>query len=256
MPGRDTDLLRDAAIDAGKIAERHFKQNPETWDKGGGLGPVTAADLEIDRMLMAELRAARPNYGWLSEETDDDIKRLDHEHVFIVDPIDGTRSFLAGSKTFAHSLAIAKNGVVVSAVVFLPLRSLMFEATVGQGALLNGKTIAASSQPDLEGAKILAATPQLDAKHWPGGVPPVERHFRSSLAYRMSVTAQGRFDGMLTLRDAWEWDIAAGDLICREAGAQVTDRFGTPLKFNNQSAQTKGVLAAGHAVHAELMARL
>jgi myo-inositol-1(or 4)-monophosphatase len=256
LPVDDLDLLLDAAREAGKIASRYFRQQFDVRDKGDGQGPVTEADLAIDRMLRDELTAARPGYGWLSEETEDGRARLACERVFIVDPIDGTRSFVQGSTTFAHSLAIADQGVVTAAVVYLPERDLMFQARTGQGALLNGEPISASGRISLEGATILAAKPQLNAYLWPGGVPPVERHFRSSLAYRMCLIAQGRFDAMVTLRDAWEWDIAAGDLICREAGVISTDKHGAPLRFNNEGAQTAGVLAASPAIHAGLFAHL
>lgn len=256
MPGRDLDLLLDAAQAAGEIAKRHFRGSFEVTDKGGGQGPVTEADLEIDRMLHAELLAERADYGWLSEETEDDTARLDAERVFIIDPIDGTRAFVAGQKTFAHSLAIAEHGVVIAAVVHLPMRDFTYQAAVGQGAFLNGKPMRESGRKDLADARVLAAKPQLDPDLWPGGPPPVERHFRSSLAYRLCLIAQGRFDGMVTLRDAWEWDIAAGDLICREAGAKSTDRFGADLKFNNRSAMTSGVLAASPGVHSGFLAHL
>jgi myo-inositol-1(or 4)-monophosphatase len=256
LPVDDLALLLDAAEAAGRIAKRHFRGSFEVSDKGGGLGPVTEADLEIDRMLKAELVSTRPDYGWLSEESEDDAARLDAEHVFIVDPIDGTRLFVAGNTTFAHSLAIAKNGTVVCAVVLLPMRELTYHAIAGGPAILNGEKVRASDKTGVVDAKILAAKPQLAADLWPGGVPPVERHFRSSLAYRMCLIAQGRFDGMVTLRDAWEWDIAAGDLICRAAGAISTDKHGVDLRFNNPSAKTAGVLAAGSGVHGGLMAHL
>jgi myo-inositol-1(or 4)-monophosphatase len=256
LPERDLRLLLDAAKAAGDIAKRHFRGSFDVTDKGNDQGPVTEADLEIDAMLKAELLSNRPDYGWLSEETEDSADRLTREHVFIIDPIDGTRSFVAGSTTFAHSLAIARNGIVVSAVVFLPMRDLMYQAVAGGGAILNGEKAVASDRETVVNARILAAKPQFSEALWPGGVPDIDRHFRSSLAYRMCLVASGRFDGMITLRDAWEWDIAAGDLICREAGATCTDRHGVNLRFNNPRAKTAGVLAAGRAVHSGLMGHL
>lgn len=99
MPVHDLALLTGAAEEAGRIAKRYWRRDPKVWEKPGQ-GPVTEADLAVNRMLMAELRAARPDYGWLSEETPDDSARRDHEHVFIVDPIDGTRAFVAGEAHF------------------------------------------------------------------------------------------------------------------------------------------------------------
>ena len=256
MPVDDLSLLTDAAMAAGDIAKKYFRSDFDVVDKPGGQGPVTAADLEIDGMLKAELLAARPDFGWLSEETEDGVARLDTQKVFIVDPIDGTRAFVAGQKTFAHSLAIAENGTVVSAVVHLPMRELTYVAKVGHGAFLNGQRLELRSDQDIENAQILTAKPQLHPDLWPGGVPPVQPHFRSSLAYRLCLVAQGKFDGMITLKDAWEWDIAAGDLICREAGVVCTDKFGADLKFNVSSAKAAGVLAANPLIHAGLLHRL
>lgn len=256
MPARDLGLLLEAAKAAGEIAARYFQSGQQVWDKGGGQGPVSEADLEIDRMLRAKLLTARPDYGWLSEESEDDTARLSHAHVFIIDPLDGTRAFVHGHKTFAHSLAIAENGRVVTAVIYLPLRDLMYQAVAGEGAFLNGDRIAPSGRETVTGATILAASNQFSPDLWPGGVPDVTRHFRSALAYRLCRVADGRFDGMLTLRDAWEWDIAAGDLICREAGVTISDRHGAALVFNNKTPQQAGVLATSPGIHARLLAKL
>lgn len=249
MQGRDLTLLLDAAKAAGEIALKYFKSDVDTWDKGGGQGPVTQADLEIDQMLNAELLGARPDYGWLSEETEDNTDRLECDVVFIVDPIDGTRSFINGHENFSTSLAIAKNGVVRDAVVHCPVKKLTYWASAGQGAFMNGEPIAHNGANDVRGARILAAGSQMKSVHWKDQIPPVERHFRSSLAYRLCLVAQGRFDGMLTLRDTWEWDVAAGDLICREAGAKVSDRLqGTPI-YNQPKPALTGMIAATPLIH-------
>ena len=256
MRESDLPLLRDAAYEAGHIARRHFGAEPETWQKRGGGGPVTEADLEVDRMLNARLTEARPGYGWLSEETRDGPARLSAERVFIVDPIDGTRSFIEGSRAFAHSIAVAERGRVIAGVVYLPMLDLLYEAELGRGAQLNGQPLAASDRGALEGAAILAARPQLDPALWPGGAPEVDRHYRPSLAWRLCLVAEGRFDGMVTLRDTWEWDIAAGCLIAAEAGAAVSDRAGCAPVFNNPGPSVPGILAGAAPVHAAMLRRL
>ncbi len=256
MQAPDLDLLTRAALDAGKIASRFFRNAPEKWDKGDGQGPVTEADLAVNAMLQDTLLAERPNYGWLSEENDDGPERIDTEHVFIIDPIDGTRAFIEGSRNFAHSLAIAKNGRVEAAVVHLPERGLTFAARHGEGATLNGEPISVAPQAALEQATVLSNKLNMKPDFWPGGVPPVERHFRSSLAYRLCLVAQGRFHGMLTLRPTWEWDIAAGALIAAEAGAAVSTRNGGAVAFNGAHPQLDGVVAAEPQLHQALLARL
>lgn len=256
MPGDDLTLLRDAAALAGEIAMRYFKRGAKTWDKGDGQGPVTQADIEIDTTLRALLLDARPDYGWLSEETPDNSDRLERDHVFILDPIDGTRAFIEGHEIFAVSLAVQGPGGIQSGVVHLPARGQTYWATCGSGAFLNGDRLQPARQKDPAQATVLAARPQMDPANWPGGVPAATRHFRSSLAYRLCAVAEGAFDSMVTLRDCWEWDIAAGSLICSEAGATITDRVGQPLRFNNVRPKTPGVVAGSHAVHTDFLARL
>ncbi len=257
MPATDLPLLIDAALEAGKIATRYSGTTAQRWDKPDGAGPVTEADLAVNAMLEQRLPAARPGYGWLSEETEDSTDRLAKDRAFIIDPIDGTRSFAEGSRTWAHSLAIAEFGEVIAAVIYLPLRDLLYTAAKGQGATLNGTPIRVSRVTALESAEILAAKPNLDARHWrQGQVPNFKRNYRPSLAYRMALVGQGRFDGMLTLRPSWEWDIAAGDLIIREAGGLCSNRLGQPLRFNNAHPRLNGVIAAGSSIHEALFARL
>lgn len=251
----ELDLLVAAAREAGEIAMRYFKKDPNVTDKPGNQGPVTEADLAVNVMLERELQSARPDYGWLSEETEDDAARLATARQFVVDPIDGTRAFIAGNPDWAHALAVVENAMVVAAVVYLPVRDVIFAATLGGGATVNDAR-ATVSRSALDGARILGKKTNFAPKFWKDGTPPVTPAFRSSLAYRMCLVAQGQFDGMLTLNPSWEWDIAAGSLIAAEAGAAVSDQFGAPLKFNNPHPQVPGVLAAGPDLHAELAARL
>lgn len=255
MPVTDLGLLIEAARASGDIAQHYFKNDPDVTDKPDGAGPVTEADLAVNAMLESTLRAARPDYGWLSEETEDGAARLDTPRTFVVDPIDGTRAFIEGNRDWAHALAVLENGQVTAAAVFLPMRDLMFAATLGGGATLNDAPIAATAAA-MDGATVLGQKSNFAPRHWRDDVPPIKRAFRSSLAYRLSLVAQGRFDGMITLRPSWEWDIAAGALIAAEAGATVTDQHGAPLCFNNPHPQVPGVVAAGPDLHSGLIARL
>ncbi|KIN74698.1 Inositol monophosphatase family protein [Sulfitobacter guttiformis KCTC 32187] len=215
---------------------------------------MTEADLAVNDMLKHQLLLARPDYGWLSEETEDGAKRLMHDRVFIVDPIDGTRSFTEGGDTWAHAIAVAERGQVTAAVVFLPLRDLLYTAALGGGAFLNGAPIAASPVTSFEQACILAAKPALLGTVWGSGAcPPFKPAYRPSLAYRLGLVAQGSFDGMLTLRPSWEWDIAAGALIVAEAGGTITNQRGGALLFNNPDPRLDGVVAGGSAIQAALL---
>jgi len=248
--------LKSAAYEAGDIARVYFGANPKTRDKGDGQGPVTEADMAIDAMLYRTLLEARYDYGWLSEESTDSAERLGRERVFIIDPIDGTRAFIAGVDNFSHSLAVAEKGEVVAAVVYVPIKGLMYTATKGGGAFLNDVPIRPSAREVLTEASVLTNKASLAPEFWPDGVPDVQRKFRPSLAYRMCLVAEGRFDAMLNLRPTWEWDVAAGDLIAREAGSFVTTPDGSAPRYNNPVPQLSGMVAAGAALHGQLLGRL
>jgi myo-inositol-1(or 4)-monophosphatase len=147
----DLKLLEDAALEAGELALTFFGRDPETWFKGNK-SPVSEADIAVDRFLGETLRAARPDYGWLSEETADDPIRLQHDRVFIVDPIDGTRAFLAGGDEWTVSVAVVDKGRPVAGAVYCPRRKEMFLAAKGGGASLNKDEITVSDRTETAGA--------------------------------------------------------------------------------------------------------
>lgn len=256
MPGPDLALICDAAREAARIAMRFWKRDPQVWDKGAEHGPVTEADLAVNHYLKTTLQAARPDYGWLSEETPDDPARLNTPRQFIIDPIDGTRAFIAGEDNFAVSIAVVQGGQAIAGAVMMPAKDRLYAAETGGPALRDGAPIHASTRADLAGARVLATKANMTADHWPGGVPDLHRSFRTSLAYRLCLVAEGRHDGMLTFRDTWEWDIAAGVLICACAGAAVSDRHNKPLIFNESNPKTAGVIAAAPGLHRAITARL
>ena len=255
-PEADLQLLTQAALDVGPIALRFWRNDPQAWDKAGDAGPVTEADLAVNDALLARLSAARPDYGWLSEESEANPERLDAEHCFIIDPIDGTRAFIDGQEGFAHSLAVARGDRITAAVVHLPALDLTYAAHEGGPALLNGQPIA-PTDADIDGAQVLTYRGVTDPAHWKGGrLPPFQRQFRSSLAWRLCLAAEGRFDAALSLRAAWEWDIAAGSLIAERAGATVSDRRGGRMRFNSPRALLDGMVVAGPRLHGQLIAAL
>lgn len=252
MPETDLDLLIRAARVAGDIACR-FAPDCTAWDKPQGAGPVTEADLAVNDALRDLLRGARPNYGWLSEEDTDTAARQNAHRVFVLDPIDGTRAFMGGLDTWGHSLAVVEDGAVIAGVVFMPKLDQLYSAAIGQGANCNGRAMHISQTATLPTAHVIAAKPVFDAKHWVDGPPQMRRSHRPSLAYRLCLVAEGAFDAVLTFRNSWEWDIAAGSLILSEAGATVTDRLGAPLTFNAPHPQSRGLVSANPDLHRALM---
>jgi len=253
LPGPDLSLLIRACHDAGEIALRYWKRAPRVWEKPDGQGPVTEADLAVNDHLMGVLRATRPNYGWLSEESEDTADRLSRASVFVLDPIDGTRSFIEGHESFSISLAVVTQGRPVAAVVHLPATDVTYAAEAGGSATKNGAAIAPRSTPPLP--QVLTNRTALDPEFWPGGVPEVKRNFRASLAWRFCLVAEGAFDGLISMRPAWEWDTAAGALIAERAGCTVTDPDGRALVYNAAHPMAPGLLVARPGLHGDWMAR-
>lgn len=238
---------------AGPIALSFWRADPKAWDKPDNAGPVTEADLAVDAALQDRLMAARSGYGWLSEESEADAARLDARRCFIIDPIDGTRAFIAGQQGFAHSLAVAEGDRIIAAVVHLPAMGLTFSAHADGPALMNGQPIGPSGA-GLAGARVLTYRSATDPEHWKGGrTPPFRREFRPSLAWRLCLVAEGRFDAALSVRHVWEWDIAAGSLIAQRAGAVATDRHGRAMRFNSPRATVDGMIVAGPRLHAAML---
>jgi len=235
LPESDLALLIEAGQKAGGIAASFFGRDPTIWNKDDNAGPVTEADLAANAHLEHVLQAARPDYGWLSEETEDSTKRLQTKRQFVIDPIDGPRAFIDGSKDWAVSLAVVENGTPIAGVVVMPMRGATYAARIGGGATLNGDALSVTQQTDLTQASVLTNKVTMKSEFWQNGdVPGFKRTFRSSLAFRMCLVAQGRFDAMMTLRPTWEWDIAAGAIIVAEAGGTVTNRRGRPWPDEGQ----------------------
>ena len=257
MPATDDlALLIEAARAAGAIARAHFERGAKAWNKPDAAGPVTEADLAANEALHGQLTAARPGYGWLSEEGPADPARHDAARTFVVDPLDGTRGFIEGDHSWAQSLAVVEDGRVTAGVIYLPMRDKLFAAARGRGATLNGEPLRVRDDQGLDGAAVLASKRNFEPYVWRDArVPDVRRQFRSSLAYRLGLVAAGRYDAMLRQRPVWEWDVAAGSLLVEEAGGRITDRAGKALRFANPDPRLPGLVAAGPALHAEIFAR-
>lgn len=248
----DLDLILDAARQAGEIANGYFRQSPEVWWKNEGRSPVSAADFAANDRLQSLLLKARPNYGWLSEETDDDSARLACETLFVVDPIDGTRAFIAGEPIWCVSVAVVHKGRPVAGVLVAPALQQEYQAVADGPALRNGAPITVRSEAEPGagvGELVLAADEKIVKKLQ----PELEIHRVShvpSLAYRLAMAADGRIDGTIVKKDSHDWDLAAADLILVRAGGALTGLDDLPLTYNRETVR-HGVLVAGtgHARH-------
>jgi len=249
----DEQVLDRAIREAGALALDYHNSSAKSWNKADG-SPVTEADMAVDAFLKEALLKDRPDYGWLSEETTDDLHRLTCDHVWIVDPIDGTRSFVERSGEWCISIALVKHGVPILARVFRPLADDMYGATIGSGSTLNGKTISTTDCQQLENCKMMTRGRVLAGEKWQKSWPPMQIDIAISLALRLCLVAEGRVDGTIALGGKCEWDLAAGDLIVREAGGQITNIEGEPMTYNNKNTrQSGGLIAAGPTLHQKIL---
>lgn len=252
----DLALIIEAAREAGALARDLRRQGLEVDYKPDDLSPVTNADLAADKLLTERLRAARPDYGWLSEETADDKDRLARRRIFVVDPIDGTRAFLKGRPWWSVAIAVVEDGQAVEGVVYAPEVEELYAASAGRGATCNGAPIAPSSALDLHDCRMVGDPVVFEHWSWPEPWPPMQVEQRSSTAYRMCLVAAGEFDAAVAPVRKSDWDVAAGDIIAREAGCFVGDHNGEAFRYNRARPSQASLICASPALAPLILARL
>lgn len=239
----ELDLLSTAAEEAGRIARGYFQKDPRSWMKAGD-SPVSDADLAVDAYLAETLLKARPDYGWLSEETKDDDRRLSRSRVFVVDPIDGTRGFLSGRREWAVSVALVEEGEPVAAVLVAPALGQVFTATRGGGSFLDGKRLQVPEKSSLSGLRLAGPRKHLRGLAQEAGLAQEEIRFIGSLAYRLAEVATGRRHVAVGRPGARDWDLAAAHLLVTEAGGSFLTVDGNIPAYNRQETSHLAVLAA------------
>jgi len=248
-------FVRDTAREAGAIANEFFRHGAKTsariWSKAGG-SPVTEADVSVDAFLKVHLSRALPEAGWLSEETLDHPARLDHDKVWIVDPIDGTRAYLSGHPDWSIAIALLVAGRPVLGVVYAPAHDMLYEAVAGGGAFRNRTSIATSDAAGLRGARVAGPKPLADRLDRSAGATRLVEKI-PSLALRLVRVADGSVDIGLVSSNARDWDIAAADLILEEAGGRLTDCEGGALRYNGIEPVHGELVAASRRLHPRLI---
>jgi len=250
-PAQATERLVACVREAGALALSMFDRPVRTWTKAES-SPVSEADIAVDRLLRQRLTFDDADFGWLSEESIDDPARLAARYVWIVDPIDGTRAYLAGLPDWTISAALVDNGRPVAACLYAPVTEELFAATVNQGATCNGTAIAATGGTFLAEARV--AGPKRFLERLAAVAPPFTVMPRvHSLALRLARVAHGVFDVAFAGGDSHDWDLAAADLLVHEAGGALTLAGGGTLIYNRSVPRHQTLVAAGRDRHATLI---
>ena len=244
-----------SALEAARTVMSGFTAGAIETEYKVGHDPITEADRAVDAVLRREL--LREGEGWLSEESVDDFSRLEKSRVWVVDPLDGTREFVAGIPEFCVSVAMVENGRPVAGGICNPATNEIFLGSLDSGVTYNGKPAKPSQRTSLQGAMVLASRSEVKRGEW--------KQFESakfkirpmgSVAYKLALVAAGMADITFTLVPKNEWDIAAGVALVESAGGFVATLDNTPLRCNHRNPLLKGLIACGPHLAEELLTHL
>lgn len=241
------------ALEAARAVLARFTAGAIETEYKAGHDPVTEADRAVDAALRREL--LREGEGWLSEESVDDLSRLEKQRVWVVDPLDGTREFVAGIPEFCVSVAMVQQGQPVAGGICNPATGEIFLGSLDSGVTYNGKPAQSSLRASLRGALVLASRSEVQRGDWkrfdnaPFTIRPM-----GSVAYKLALVSAGLADATFTLTPKNEWDVAAGAALIQSAGGFVSTLENSPLRCNNRSSLLSGLLACGSGLGDELRA--
>ncbi|MGD0306720.1 MAG: 3'(2'),5'-bisphosphate nucleotidase CysQ [Candidatus Acidiferrales bacterium] len=220
-----------------------------------GDDPITEADRTANRILRQALK--RHGEGWLSEESLDDLSRLQNDRVWVVDPLDGTREFVAGIPEWCISVALVENGKAVAGGVYNPTTRELFLGAVGQGITLNGRPVRPTNRRNLLNAVVLASRSEVKRGEWNRfSHAPFVTKTLGSVAYKLALVAAGLADATWTFAAKSEWDIAAGVALIECAGGIIRSIDNSPIRFNQRTTRMPGLLACGPHLSRELIGLL
>lgn len=246
----DRTLLIELLQEAGEIGLSYFKSANKVRYKSGN-SPVSQADEEIDTFLRQSFRDARPDYGWLSEETEDNADRLSRERLVIADPIDGTRGFIDGRDEWCISVAIVENSRPVVAALHCPALGETFITDISETVTTIG-TESTNKSADAK-HRVTGSKKLIEVINAQTNSPFEATPFIPSLAYRLAMVSCGRLDGAFARPGASEWDVAAADLLLEKAGCVLSDPSGNPIRYNQSNVKLPGLVAASVGLHGELL---
>jgi myo-inositol-1(or 4)-monophosphatase len=247
----DAALLTEAVREAGALAQSLFRTELKNWTKGAS-SPVSEADIAVNDLLEARLRTAAPHYGWLSEESVDDDARLGKRLVWIVDPIDGTRAYLAHREDWCVSVALVEDASPILAAVYAPVSGEFFFAARGQGATLNDLPLRATAGSELDFARMAGPKPLV--QRLSASPDDITLHPRiGSLALRLCRVADGSLDAAFAGGQSRDWDLAAANLIVQQAGGRMTALSGDAIEYNRREVVHGILVAAGQDRHARIV---
>ncbi len=243
--------LKTTVQTAGELALSHFGKEIKIETKPDG-SQVSEADIAVNDHLQSTLTALDPTIGWLSEESPPDTSRRDQQRLWVVDPIDGTSSFLRHEPDWTISVALVENNHPILAAIYNPPRGELYLAQKEQGATLNGDKLQTSEGKQLKDAEIITSKSHFNRTFKDISEKP-SFFWRCSMAYRIALVAAGKVDATLSLTPKSDWDIAAAHLIIEEAGGQIGTASGEKISYNRQELRHPSVVAASNTLYSSII---
>lgn len=253
----DLKLMRELALEAGALAMKYQSDGEARhWAKEGG-SPVTEADMAVNALCLERLRAARPDYGWLSEETADNPDLRQRKRCWVVDPIDGTRAYMRDDPHWCVALAVVEDGNAIAGVLFAPELDHLYQARRGGGAFLNGERISVKNPETVDGCRLIASLDPRSSTYWNEQIEnlTLAEPKPNSTLLRLAFVASGAWDATLVLGHKSDWDLAAGAILMEEAGGLATTHLAEPFDFNRKVPVQRSIVAAGKSLHPFLVER-
>lgn len=261
---RELEAAVVAARQAGRIIREHYDAGGIVVETKPDHSPVTVADRQANDAIVELLRATFPGDAILSEEAPDDPARLGRARVWIVDPLDGTRDFVARTGDFCVHVALAVEGVPTVGVVHQPVLDATFQAVRGQGAVVDAGgartplRVSATVAPEQVRVGVSRLSLGAELRQALAGAGLERRAVALGASVKQMAVARGTLDAVVSFTAAErEWDTCAPEVIVREAGGSYTDLDGGALTYNQRdTTRPRGTLVSNGACHGGLLALL
>jgi myo-inositol-1(or 4)-monophosphatase len=251
---KDVDRIQEA-LERARVALQRFTPGEIEARSKSGDDPVTEADTTVDTLLRETL--PQDGEGWLSEETEDDLDRLDRRRVWVVDPLDGTREFVTGIPEWCVSIGLVEDGEPVAGGILNPATGETILGARGLGVTLNGRPVRVTGRTTLKGATVLASRSEVKRGEWQGYREGLfEIRPTGSVAYKLGLVAAGLVDATWTLTPKHEWDVAAGVALVLAGGGVIVAGSPEEARFNRARPKLSRLIATSPSLLPEIEAEI
>lgn len=242
----------DATMQAGEITKEYLQKDIKVWHKSKNQ-PVTEADIKVNKFLQKEFKERTPQFGWLSEESEDNRSRFKFDYFWCVDPIDGTRSFINKKAEYAISVALIKNNFPIFGIIYNPITKEMFTAEKENGAFCNSTRIFVNKKNRLQDCKLAISNSERGRIKENNFFNKLDVLKMGSIAYKIALVAKGTIDIALTFTNKNDWDLAAAYILIKEAGGNISLINGSEIKFNTKNLKIPNVSVSNTIIHKQLI---